>query len=199
MRGLLTLLFSVFCFKAVFAGEVLIYTIKDKESQPLTEVEMRSQDRYLGSLIKNHFLKLRTSYDLYDSIGNYEAQGVCRIFSIGAVYVWAKEIDIYDQEGKKLGMIDGQAWTAANARFGIYDRKDNLIGIACLDCKNSSFTILDPANNRQVVAQLKRNFAHNAADYWDVILYDTSSFDARILKIFSAFAIDFQEYFREDK
>jgi len=189
----------MFCFKAAFAGEVLSYTITEKAYRFSTEFEMQSKERYLGTLVKKHFLQLRTSYDLYDPIGNFEAQGVCRILSLGAVYVWAKEIDVYDHEGYKLGMIDGQAWTAANAKFSIYDKKDNLIGIAYLDYGSSSFVIVDPANSKQVIAQLKRNFVQNTVDYWDVVLYDAASFDARILKIFSAFAIDFQEYFKEDK
>lgn len=94
----------MFCFKVAFAGEALSYTITEKAYRFSTEFEMQSKDRYLGTLVKKNFFQLRTSYELYDPIGNYEAQGICRILSLGAVYVWAKEIDVLSYTIRLLSM-----------------------------------------------------------------------------------------------
>lgn len=192
------LICTVLCFKAASAEGAINYTITEKDYRFSTYFEMQSKDSYVGTLIKKKF-EVRTSYQLYDPIGNYEGVGTCRALSLGAVFAWAKEIDVYDADDNKIGMIDGQAFTAANAKYSLYDAADNLIGIAYLDFGSSSFVIVDPSNTKQVLGQLKRNFVQNTVDYWDVVLYNTAAIDPRILKVFSAFAIDYQEYFKEDK
>ena len=197
MKRWIFLICSMFFINGI-AAEPLNYTITEKDYRFSTYFEMQSKDRYVGTLIKKKY-EVRTSYELYDPIGNYEGKGICRALSLGALFAWAKEIDVYDQDGNTLGMIDGQAFTAANAKYSLYDAAGNLLGIAYLDYGSSSFVIVDPSNGKQVLGQLKRNFVQNTLDYWDVVLYDTAAIDVRILKVFSAFAIDFQEYFKEDK
>ena len=158
---------------------------------------MQSNNCYLGTLLKKKF-SLHSQYDLYDSQGHYEGQGVCRLLSLGVIYPWAKELDIYDCKGNKIAMIDGQALTSAKARYSFYDHASCLKGIAYLDYGSSSFRIVHPSNDKLVLALLQRIFIEHTIDNWDVTIYRSETIDPRILKIFSAFAVDFQSSFKED-
>jgi hypothetical protein len=162
-----------------------------------TVFEMNSKERNLGSVVKSS-LRVRTNYDLYDSKGKSEATGICRILTLGAIYSWAREIDLYDTNEKYIGMIDGQAVTGSGAKFSIYDAVGNRTGIAYLDNNSSSFTILNPKNERLHLAKFKRNFIKDTIDNWDVTVYEKEALDLRAVKIFAAFAVDTQEDFKED-
>ncbi|NGX60770.1 MAG: hypothetical protein K940chlam9_00238 [Chlamydiae bacterium] len=52
------------------------------------------------------------------------------------------------------------------------------------------FTIVDPSKNERLIAHCKRNLVD-----WEITIYDTGTVDMRILKIFSAFLVDYQDYF----
>ena len=198
-RSLLSLLLILFAFPC-FARPIrqpipYSYTITESPYLFSTYFEMQGKNRYEGRVIKNHF-NLRTIYDLYDPEGHYEAQGICQLLSLGAVYPWAKDIDIYDDRGEKIGFIDGQLLTTTTAKYDLYNRFDQFVASAYLDRSCSGFTVM--GEQEQTIAQLKRNFVQGDIDSWKVVIYDPKFLDQRILKIFSAFAIDFQEYFKED-
>ncbi len=94
-------------------------------------------------------------------------------------------------------MIDGQIGTTALAKFSFYEG-DELVGIAYLDQNGLGFTIYDPQNENKRIARHKREFVQGVIDEWRVVIYDPSAIDIRLIHIFSAFAVDSQESFRED-
>lgn len=159
--------------------------------------EMSSNEGLSGSVCKS-FFRVRTNYDLYDRKGEFEAMGICRVLTLGLIYSWATEMDIYGQNGQYIGLVDGQMMTTAEAKFSLYDASLNRIGIVYLDETFVSFTIVDPNNERHVLASLKRNFIADTVDNWDVNIYEKEAVDLRMIKIFAAFAVDTQKAFKAD-
>ncbi|MEI8125017.1 MAG: hypothetical protein WCG42_04630, partial [Parachlamydiaceae bacterium] len=163
-----------------------------------TVFELSSNEGIFGNVCKSSF-RIRTNYDLYNQRGDCEAIGICRVLTLGVIYSWATEIDIYDINNQYVGMIDGQVVTGSGAKFSIYDLFGNRTGIAYLDRTFASFTIVHPDNESFILASFKRVFIENTIDHWDVTIYEKEAIDVRILKIFAAFAVDSQEHFKEDK
>ncbi|MFS8564503.1 MAG: hypothetical protein LVR00_09505 [Rhabdochlamydiaceae bacterium] len=62
----------------------------------------------------------------------------------------------------------------------------------------AGFTILDPENETRVIARLTRNFVQEQVDSWDVVVYDVHAINPALIKVFAAFAVDKQKYFKED-
>ncbi len=172
------------------------YTISESQYLLSTYFEMQGKEGYCGRIVKDHF-NIRTVYDLYDPRNRFEAQGVCQVLSLGALYPWAKDIDVYDRYGNKIGFIDGQLLTTAAAKYGIYNARDVLVANAYLDAQSSGFTIMTP--DERTIARFKRNYIQDDLDFWNIDIYDTNAIDLRLLKVFSGFAIDFQEFFKEDR
>ena len=187
--------FLVFCCIGAFA-EPFSYSIVEHPYRFSTYFEMQGKNGFEGRAIKNT-LALRTAYDLYDSGGNYQAQGIVQSLSLGSVFAWGKDIDIYDALGKHIGFIDGEVLTTASAKYTIYNEKKEWVATAYLDYSCSGFVVM-AAKDERTIANLRRNFVANVTDHWDVVLYEPEAIDMRILKVFSAFAIDYQEYFKEE-
>lgn len=188
--------FFLFSIQA-FANFPLSYIVVKNPYRFSVYFEFAGKEQSEGRVIKNCF-HIRTTYDLYDAFGDYEAQGICRALSLGAIYTWAKKIDVYDSLGNKIGLIAGDVISTAKAQFSIYDASDSLIGTAYLDYDSSSFTLFDPFEGTKTIGILKRNFVENATDEWKVVLYDSENFDCRLFKIFSAFVVDNEDYFKKD-
>ncbi|MBA3957106.1 MAG: hypothetical protein H0X51_01745 [Parachlamydiaceae bacterium] len=177
--------------------KILTFQACKREFSFETRFELSQGKNNLGSITKSSF-RLRTNYDLYDVDGNYEALGICRKLSLGSIFTWATEIDIYDKDGGYVGFVDGQVITGAAAKFSIYNAMGDCVGIAYLDLKGASFTVVDPENEQRNLASFKRNYVQSTTDHWDVQVYCPKSIDMRILKMFSAFAVDTQEKFKKD-
>lgn len=193
MKPFFPLLFLIYLSAAW--SSPLSYTISENPYLFSTYFEMEGKGRYEGRVVKNH-LNLRTIYELYDPSSLFEAQGICQILSLGSLYPWAKDIDVYDEKGEKIGMIDGQLLTTTSAKYNFYNGRDQLIATAYLDLSCAAFSIMGEGD--RTIARLKREWIPDQIDSWEVVLYDERPLDPRILKIFSAFAIDFQAYFKED-
>lgn len=189
------LLFIVsLCCVGAYASDALSYTVIKNEYTFSAYFEMVGSEHYEGRVISNCF-NVRTTYNLYDAKGNFEAQGICRAVSLGSAYDWGKEIDVYDVDGNSIGLIEGSVLTTAKAKFNFYDASKKLIGSAYQDNNGSGFTILSPDYNEVTLALLKPCSTNKACDDWDVILYDEDSFDSQLFKIFSAFLVDYQDSF----
>lgn len=169
------------------------YTVIEHPYRFSTYFEMHGQEAYEGRVVKSA-LTVRTIYDLYDNEATYIGQGICRLLSLGSIYPWARMVDLYDASGNAIGLIEGRVMTTAKASYNLYDASGNIVGIAYLNLDCSSFTIQDTAE--RVVAALKRNFTGRKIDSWEVTIFDTNSLDERILKLFSIFAVDNQQYFK---
>lgn len=195
MMSLATLGFSSTCKN--FDSHILTFNTQQQDYLFSTIFDFSSENGSLGSALKSSF-RIRTNYDLYTPLGDYEGTGTCRLLTLGVVYSWGTEIDIYDQNHAYLGMIDGQVVTGAAAKFSIYDAEGMRVGIAYLDRNQSIFTIVDPENEQRYIASFRRNFIKDTVDNWNIQVYDQETIDRRIIKIFAAFAVDTQETFKED-
>jgi len=192
-------------FALIFVGslnaatpEVLPYhfKIQKKEYRFSTFFEIDSEDSYRGAIKKSLF-RVRTNYDLSDSNG-WQATGICRVLTLGALYTWATEIDVYDTEGTWIGLIDGQVMTTAAARFSLYNAESELVAIAFLDKNCQGVTISSPENETYTLARLDRIYVQDKIDDWEVSVFDPEQIDDRLIRIFAAFIIDHQGEFKTD-
>jgi len=159
--------------------------------------EIDSEDTYRGAIKKSSF-RLRVNYDLSDRNG-WCATGVKRIFSLGSLLNRFAEIEIYGVQGEFLGLIQGKLITTGKATFYIYDKNQELIGIACIDRKGQGATISAPDNEAYTLARLDRVFVQDIPDYWKVVVYEPENLDDRIIRIFAGFCLDVQDSFHKDK
>lgn len=176
-------------FGTCFASNKYCYSVIKNPYRFSSYFEMMGEKRYEGRVVSN-FFHVRTTYDLYDTNGHYEGQGICRMLSLGALFSWARDIDLYDKSGFCIGMIQGSVWTASKAKFNLYDAQGVLIASAYQNNNASSFNLLDASPLKRLVGVVKRNAT---ADEWEVTLYQNDMVDHRILKIFSAFISDYQD------
>lgn len=160
--------------------------------------DMIADNRSMGSVVKSVF-HVRTHYDLYDAFGAYQGQGIYRFFCLGLFYAWGTEIDVYDAQGNRVGVIDGQVATTEPAKFSFYNLAGERVAIAYLDHKCSGFSLLDPDNPTLVLAHLSRNFIPDALDTWDVYLYHPEKISPMLVKMFAIFACDTQGKFKPDR
>ena len=199
MRRLGFVLLSVVLFGSAQAYPKVNYGFRVHETKYRFAkcFEIQSDELAPGTVWKRP-LTLRTHYDLYDDEGEWEAEGICRFFCMGLFYEWGTEIDVYDNEGRRLGYIDGKAATTAAARFDIWNGKNRKVGIAYLNNACSGITIYHPERAAQVICAMERVFIPDAPDYWEVTVHDNRHIDRRVLEILAAWAVDRQGSFRED-
>lgn len=193
-------LFFVFCIPLVNAStneEALNFRVTRSDYTFSSVFDMANEKKNLGSVVKSVF-HITTHYDSYDRFGLYEGRGICRMVTLGLIYNWATEIDIYHTHGNKIGMIDGQVVSSEPAKFSFYDADDNRICIAYLDQNCMGFVLVDPENSSFVLARLTRNFILDTIDNWDISLYHPDRLPLKFVKIFAAFACDTQDSFKPD-
>lgn len=169
------------------------YTVLKNEYRFSTYFELIGKKSYEGRVIKES-LRVRTTYDLYDAKGDYEGQGICRALSLGSLYNWAREIDVYGKDGNKIGFIEGKVFTTAQAKFHFFDQTSRLVAIAFLDFESAGCTICDPEVNEKVLGLLTRKISVKSEDEWEAIIYDSHAVDPKLIKIFSAFIADTQNF-----
>ena len=195
----LVLLFLAFVSTSF--ADTLSFSVHQKDYKLSTVFELDAQGMPYGSVVKSSFrlLKpLRDSYDVYDENGNWTATGISRVFCAGLFKPWGAEFDIYDTSGSPIGVIDGQVVTTESAKYSIYNAEGVRIAIAYLDLSNAGIAIVHPEKNTKIYARLTRQFVQNQIDHWEVNIYDTTAVDPNIVKVFAAFAVDYQEYFKQD-
>ena len=160
-------------------------------------IKSEKRETYLGAVKKSAF-RLLTNYDLSNADG-WQATGITRILSVGAIYPWATDIDIYDTRGKQIAMIDGELATFESAKFSLYKYsetgKSSKIGTAYANADFSHFFIIDNGSNVQI-AELFRDFSGNQ---WRVAVYMPEKIDDRLVRIFAGFVIHFEDTFKAKK
>ena len=190
-------LFSMIASIPLKGEEINIY---QKNYRFKTVFEMESKQSPKGSIQKSvwRWLKpLRDTYDIYDTEGNWQATGIGRIFCLGFFRAWGAEFDVYDPQGARIGVIDGQVVTTESAKYSIYNAEGKRVGIAYMDLTSAGFSIVDPDNSSHILAILRRNFIPDQIDTWTVSIHD-ETIDPRIIKVFTAFAVDKQGFFKAD-
>jgi hypothetical protein len=152
-----------------------------------------------GSVVKSklRWLKpIRDSYDIYDKDGEWVATGISRVGCLGLFRAWGAEFDIYDTNGDLIGVIDGQVGTLESAKYSIYNKEGTRVAIAYLDLSSAEIAIVHPEKTNHIFARLTRHFVREQFDHWEVVVYDVHAVDPAIIKVFAAFAVDYQEYFK---
>ena len=159
--------------------------------------DMANEKVNFGSVVKSIF-HITTHYDSYDRYGLYEGQGICRLVTLGLIYPWATKIDIYNLNGIKMGMIDGQVLYSEPVIFAFYDAEDHQICLAYLDQNGMGFVLTDPENPGVVFARLKRHALSDNPDHWDISVYHPDRLPLKFVKIFAAFVCDKQNKFKPE-
>lgn len=158
------------------------------------QIKSPLRDTYPGSIKKSAF-RIRTNYDLSNKDG-WQATGITRVVSLGSIYPWAKDIDIYDTRGAQIGLIYGELATLESAKFSIYEYDDaskaQMVGIAYADPDFKRFVILESNNNPHPIAEFNRN---TADDSWNVSVHYPEKIDDRIIRIFAGFIVDYENKF----
>lgn len=178
-------------------AEIHTFRIHQKDYRFSTVFEMDGVGTSHGAVVKSS-IRVRSNYDVYDERGQWQATGIARVLCLGFFRPWGAEIDVYNPKGEIIGLIDGQVGTLAAAKYSIYNALGECVGIAFLDLTKAGFTILDPENKTRVIARLTRNFVQEQIDSWDVVVYDVHAIDPALVKVFAAFAVDKQNYFKKD-
>jgi hypothetical protein len=159
-----------------------------------TTFEMDSHARAYGTVEKSSF-HVRTNYDLYDDNGDYKAKGIARFFSWGRIWTWATVIDVYDEHGHWIGLIDGEIFTVEPAKFAFYDANSKHIATAYLDAEGTSFSIVPSYSDHLTVADITRIESHHSSAVWRTDVHIPFEVDIRLMMIFSAFVVDRQNAF----
>jgi hypothetical protein len=158
------------------------------------QIKSPLRETYPGSIKKSAF-RIRTNYDLSNKDG-WQATGITRIISLGSIYPWAKDIDIYDTRGVQIGLIDGELATLESAKFSIYEYdeagKSRLIGAAYADPDFKRFVVFESSDNPHPIAELSRNSMDNT---WKVSVHYPEKIDDRIIRIFAGFVVDYEDKF----
>lgn len=188
---------SMIPLNALSKEETINYRVTRSDYTFSSVFDMTNEKTNFGSVVKSVF-HVATHYDSYDRYGLYQGQGICRILTLGLIYTWATEVDIYDAHGDRIGMIDGQVMSAEPAKFSFYDAEGNRICIAYLDQNCMGFAFVDPDNSAFVLARLNRNFILDTMDNWEATLYHPERLPKLFLKIFAGFACDTQNDFKPD-
>ncbi len=144
-----------------------------------------------SAIVKKTKLRLRTNYDLSTRKGT-QAKGIVRMFSLGNIFNWAKQIDIYNTKGKFIGAIEGFKAATEELVYYLFDKNKTITAIAHLDHTCGDFTLSSPNPHSSALAILK-----NDKNFFSVNVYNSQAVDERILKIFAAFVVDYQNEFKK--
>lgn len=160
------------------------------------QIKSPLKETYPGSVKKSAF-RIRTNYDLSNKDG-WQATGITRIISLGSLYPWAKDIDVYDTRGVEIGFIDGELATLESAKFTLYEYDDKggskAIGAAYANSDFTRFVILTSNSDPRPIAELNRNTADKN---WTVSVHNPEKIDDRMIRIFAGFVIDYEDKFLE--
>ena len=159
-----------------------------------TTFELDSHARTYGTVEKNTF-HVRTNYDLYDDLGDYKAKAIIRFFCLGLFWTWATEIDVYDENNKYVGFIDGEIFTTEAAKFAFYDSDGQHVATAYLDDEGSSFSIVPAINEHLTIADINLMPTEHLPASWKTEVHIPFEIDIRLILIFSTFVVDRQNAF----
>ena len=162
-------------------------------SAPTEKTGQTYPTTYPGVVKKSSF-RVRTSYDLSNQNG-WQATGITRLLSFGALYSWATDIDIYDTRNVKIGFIDGVVATLESAKYSLYsyDEAGNAkeVAVVLANSDFSHFSISTPGNYLPI-GDLNRNLGQ---DTWTVTVATPGVVDDRIIRIFAGFVMNYQDKF----
>lgn len=158
------------------------------------EFDFLNEKKWDGKVVRSGGLCPRYYYDLFDSENAFIARGITRVFSLGFLYSWAMDIDVYDSN-TYIGSIQGKMATKARSKFSFYNAAGEEIGIAYLNEKSANFILVSPKEEGIVLAELKGEVFGDMSSWQINILKQPFSIDERLFKIFAAFVSDYDSRF----
>ncbi len=173
----------------------LIISRKDYSFE--SDYDVDSNQGQIGNVVQN-FFSFRKNYSLYSNQGELIFFASVRLFSLGSLWKSATALDIYDSIGQRLGTIKGTLLTKCPAKFYFYDSLKKLCGISYLDKARTNFTVVNPNNQRHILATFDRQILKEQVDRWVIELMDSNAIDPRLFISFASFLIDTQASFRID-
>ena len=151
--------------------------------------------RHTGQVVRTRQLLPSYHYDFFDHEGELQVQGVTRAISLGLLFSWGMEIDLYDSDSRYVGKIEGQYWTESKAKFLFYGPDRYLRGIAYFDGEDPCLSIVYPDDESDILAELTGS-AIGSKSVWTVKIGSSlSTVEEGLLKVFSAFVGDYSARF----
>lgn len=197
-------LLSIICgtsYAATHAPAPYEFTITQQDYRFSTLFEIDSLNTYEGQ-VKKSALRLWKSYNLSDANG-WQATGQYKWTNASWVMGEAMmEMWITDTKGDVIALIDGQRGHLTSAKFSIYaydeEFNNECVAVAYLDNACEAFTFYYPGDETRRIAKMRRVTVADARDYWKVQVFHPELIDDRVVRIFAAWAVDSQSYFRID-
>jgi hypothetical protein len=171
------------------------YVTKDNSPFSYTAVfEIKKGETSAGKVVRTGLFTPSYYYDLYDANDSLLVRGITRVFSLGMLFAWGTDIDLYD--GNQLvGMIQGKIWTRSRAKFSFYDAYGQLTASAYLNDESCNFLIVSEQNPGEVLAELDGKSFGDASIWKMKPINNPLSIDEGALQIFAGFVADFQKNF----
>lgn len=166
-----------------------------KSSSPFSyhaEFECRKEEG-AGKVVRSGICCPRYFYDLYDEEGEFALRGITRVFSLGIISPYQTEIDIYTAEGRFVGAIKGAFWSNARAKFTFYVG-NNEVATAYLHAENPEFALTSNVGKNTLLGTIKGEVFGDFSS-WKFFQEEALPFEENFLKIFMAFAGDFDRNF----
>jgi len=193
----LTWVLSLLIFTSVYSNvDNSINSWQIKKKKPFlaytAKFTLVQKDQSKNTIIRTGLLTPRYFYDLLDADGGWEVRGITQFLSWGMLSRNLMDIYLYDQKGF-IGSIQGKFFTNARSKFIIFDEHNQMIANAYVNSESADFVVLNEDESK-ILAKLE------GGSFGDVSLLDVKfqnelKFDARILKIFTAFVSDYHDYF----
>ncbi len=158
------------------------------------EFGITKADRCTGKVVRTGLFTPRYYYDLVDANNQLQVRGITRAFSLGMLFAWGMEIDLYDAD-HYIGMIQGKIFTSSRAKFVFYNGAGDAVANAYLNDETCNFLIVSAQNEGAVIAELKGK-AYGDSAIWEMkpMKYPLNM-DERALQIFAGFVSDYQKDF----
>lgn len=159
------------------------------------EFDFKNDGVSTDKVIRTGGLSPRYFYDLFDADHNFQARGITRALSLGALYSWGVEIDLYDARESYIGLIQGEILTSSRAKFSFYNGQGRRTLIGYLNTETPEFLIVSAQDPGTLLAKLRIDNYGDVGSVEVGLIQASENIDERAFKIFSAFVADYSMEF----
>jgi hypothetical protein len=186
-------LISLFSFACAVDGQTTYHIYSDNYAFS-TVFEVNGSEGLVCRIHKTPF-HWKTHYDLVDQKETLVAQGMCPFLSVGAFSPKLAQIDVFAQDGKKIGAIEGKISSIHSLSFQIFDEDEQLLATAYLDNPQTGFVIVDGSKPLKQIGSLTEEDMDEGFRRWNLTLEDKGLESFNLLAIFAAFTCDHAQAF----
>ncbi|MFI0435515.1 MAG: hypothetical protein ACH350_07315 [Parachlamydiaceae bacterium] len=144
-------------------------------------------------MVEKGIFHIETHYDSFDRFGLYEGRGVCPLPSLETLYSAMMKLEIYDQYGDYIAMIETQAASSNQKRFDFINQDQETLATAHLQEGERTVCILASDAPSLLFATLTYNGLGQTKNDWEISIDPSCPLPHLIIKIFAAFLCDNQE------